>query len=377
MKLNQSETLRYARHFPVIGNQGQQQLKEAKILCVGVGGLGCPALQYLAAAGVGTLGIIDGDQVDLTNLQRQILFQTTDIGRFKVEAAKERLLALNPELTINSFKEFLSKDQGYERIKDYDLVLDATDNYSTRYLLNELCRTLNTPLVSASIYQFEAQLSVFNYQLGPCYQCLYPNPPPPDLIPNCALGGVLGVLPGVIGVMQATEALKIILGRGNILSGTLLSIDLLSMRFQQFTIEKQDCSLHPILDFQSEASCTAYKEKEYEFITAQELHELLLSDKEAIRLIDVRQDYEREISNIGGEHIPLAELEELAKHFTALREFQKKSSEKQLTVIYCKSGARANQACGILKNAGFKKIYNLKGGILSWIDSIDGRLLRY
>ena len=208
---NQSELMRYQRHFPVIGLNGQQQLKEAKILCVGAGGLGCPALQYLAAAGVGTLGVMDADTVELSNLQRQILFTPQDLDRNKAEVIGERLQALNHEVNMHIYPEFLSHENATDLIKHYDVVLDASDNYETRYLLNDVCRTLKKPLVSASIYQFDAQLSVFNYKNGPCYQCLYPEPPPSDITPNCATGGVLGVLPGVAGTIQATEAIKIIL----------------------------------------------------------------------------------------------------------------------------------------------------------------------
>ena len=209
-RLDESELLRYQRHFPVIGVEGQRQLKHAKILCVGAGGLGCPALQYLAAAGIGTLGIMDADQVELSNLQRQVLFYEEDIGRNKAEVIGERLHALNQQVSVHVYAEFLSSATAQERIQPYDLVLDATDNYQARYLLNEVCRRLKKPLVSASIYQFDAQISVFNYKSGPCYQCLYPEPPPSTLTPNCAIGGVLGVLPGVAGTIQATEAIKVI-----------------------------------------------------------------------------------------------------------------------------------------------------------------------
>ncbi|CDZ77639.1 putative adenylyltransferase/sulfurtransferase MoeZ [Legionella massiliensis] len=361
MSMKQSEFLRYQRHLPVIGTQGQLRLKQAKILCVGAGGLGCPALQYLAAAGIGTLGIIDSDKVDLSNLQRQILFQTSDIGRLKTEVAKERLLALNPEITINTYCEFFSDANASSLVNDYQIVLDASDNYQTRYLLNEVCRAQNTPLVSASIYQFDAQISVFNFHNGPCYQCLYPSPPPPALTPNCTLGGVLGVLPGVVGAMQATEAIKIVLEQGEILSGTLLSMDLLAMRFNQFTIDKQDCTQHPAIRF------TNLSNKEPKSISPAELKALLSSGKEALKLIDVRQAYEREICHIGGQHIPLSELDQNLDQIT----------DGQLTVIYCKSGARSAQACLKLEEAGFTRVMNLQGGILGWIEAVDDRLTVY
>ncbi|AHE67579.1 molybdopterin-synthase adenylyltransferase MoeB [Legionella oakridgensis] len=364
-EFNQSEFLRYQRHFPVIGVDGQRQLKQAKVLCVGSGGLGCPALQYLAAAGVGTLGIVDGDMIELSNLQRQILFQTADIGRNKAEVACERLLALNPEISINAYTGYLSNSNAEKIINHFDVVLDATDNYEARYLLNETCRTLNIPLISASIYQFDAQLSVFNYKNGPCYQCLYPSPPPPALTPNCALGGVLGVLPGVIGTMQAAEAIKVILGIGDVLSGTLLSLDLLSMRFTQFEIEKQHCALHPAVSFHTDMGINSCRE--IVSVTALELSHLLSSDSGTIQLIDVRQPYERKICHIGGKHIPLVELDN----------YLEQMPKDQDLVLYCKSGARSAQACRTLQNAGFINVRHLKGGILEWIESVDSSLMKY
>ena len=363
-RLDQTDLLRYQRHFPVIGIEGQRQLKHAKILCVGAGGLGCPALQYLTAAGIGTLGILDGDQIELSNLQRQILFHEQDIGRNKAQVTAERLHALNPQVLLQVHAEFLSSANAYERIQAYDLVLDATDNYQARYLLNEVCRGLKKPLISASIYQFDAQISVFNYKNGPCYQCLYPEPPPATLTPNCATGGVLGVLPGVAGTLQATEAIKVILGLGNVLSGTLLSLDLLAMRFNQFEIVKQDCINHPAVIFDSShalnASCG------FKTMKVTELNQLLVRN-ESIQLIDVRESYERAICHIGGAHIPLSLLE------THLAQLDKMVP----IVVYCKSGGRSAMACQILLDAGFHAVSNLEGGILEWIDVIDNHLMRY
>lgn len=365
--LDQSELLRYQRHFPVIGLEGQRKLKHSKILCVGAGGLGSPALQYLAAAGVGTLGIMDADQIELSNLQRQILFHEQDIGRNKAEVIAERLLALNHQVSVQVYAEFLSSSNAEDRIQAYDLVLDATDNYQARYLLNEVCRTLKKPLISASIFQFDAQISVFNYKNGPCYQCLYPEPPPATMTPNCATGGVLGVLPGVAGTIQATEAIKVILGLGKVLSGTLLSLDLLSMRFNQFEIVKQDCENHPVVTFDApNASNCSIASQGFQTIRATELKQWL-DRNEKVLLIDVREAYEREICHMGGEHIPLPIFE---THVPTL-------DRAASIVVYCKSGRRSATACQMLVDAGFKQVSNLEGGILGWIDAIDQRLISY
>lgn len=359
---NQTELLRYQRHFPVIGIDGQQKLKNAKILCVGAGGLGCPALQYLAAAGIGTVGIVDGDNVELSNLQRQILFTEQDIGRNKATVIAERLQAQNSHIAVNTYIEFLSMDNAQTIITSYDLILDATDNYEARYLLNSICRAFKKPLISASIYQFDAQISVFNYLDGPCYQCLYPEPPPPALIPNCALGGVLGVLPGVAGTLQATEALKIILQKGKVSTGTLLCLDLLSMRFSQYEIPKQNCDLHPRISFTKQNTI-----ENLSSITATELALLLAANKNHIQLVDVRETHERMICHIGGIHIPLPEFS------THLQQLKKDLT----TIVYCKAGGRSKIACETLLAAGFNDVINLEKGILGWIDTVDNSLMRY
>ena len=359
--LSEAELLRYQRHFPVIGLLGQQQLKEAKILSVGAGGLGCPALQYLAAAGIGTLGIVDGDQIELSNLQRQVLFQEQDIGRNKATVIAERLLALNSQLNMDVYPEFLTDNNAEKIIQNYDVILDATDNYAARYLLNEVTRALKKPLVSASIYQFDAQISVFNHHNGPCYQCLYPEPPPASLIPNCAIGGVLGVLPGVAGTIQATEAIKVILGIGENLSGTLLCMDLLSMQFRRFAIIKC-CDNHPKISFATQETA-----QDFACINAMELSQLLATNKAIIQLIDVREPYERAICHIGGALIPLADL---PLHIDRL-------DKTKMTVVYCKSGGRSAVACRQLKEANFTQVTNLDKGMLGWIDSVDGSLMRY
>ena len=301
--LEQDEVLRYSRHLPVIGVEGQVKLKNAKVLCIGGGGLGCPALQYLAASGVGTLGVMDADTIELSNLQRQILFREQDIGRNKALVIGEQLAGLNSKTKWTIYQQFLSAENAHNIVADYDVILDASDNYSTRYLLNSVCRTLKKPLVSASIFQFEAQLSVFNHQDGPCYQCLYPAPPPADLSPNCSLSGVLGVLPGVAGCLQAMETIKVLLGYEGILSGTLLSMDLLTMQFKRFSIIKQQCSQHPLIEKLAVNPCqSAFNSSE---ITAQDLAQLMRTDSELIQLLDVRESFERTICHIGGEHLPL------------------------------------------------------------------------
>ncbi|MDF1758581.1 MAG: HesA/MoeB/ThiF family protein [Legionellaceae bacterium] len=363
--LEANELLRYQRHFPVIGISGQQQLKQAKVLCIGAGGLGCPALQYLAAAGIGTLGVMDEDTIEISNLQRQILFNEHDIGRNKAIVVSERLHTLNSHISIDVYSKFLSVNNANKIIANYDVILDATDNFKTRYLLNDVCRTLNKPLISASIYQFDAQLSVFNYKNGPCYQCLYPEPPPPTLSPNCTAGGVLGVLPGLIGTLQATETIKVILEMGEILSGTLLTMDLRSMSFNKFEIPKQNCNCHiPVIFNKSEQ---VYEDMSFHNINALDLSKLIIEPEHKIQLIDVREPYEHAMCNIGGINIPLSSLENNCDKFDKNRK----------TIIYCKSGARGASACKLLQNFGFKNLKNLKGGILSWIDTVDNSLLRY
>lgn len=367
MTLGQNELLRYSRHLPVIGLEGQQQLKNAKILCVGAGGLGCPALQYLAAAGIGTLGIMDADQIELSNLQRQILFTEQDIGRNKALVVGERLKKLNSHCTFTIYQIFLSETNAQDIIANYDIVLDASDNYPTRYLLNKVCRSLKKPLISASIFQYEAQLSVFNYNNGPCYQCLYPAPPPEHLSPNCSLSGVLGVLPGVAGCLQAVEAIKIILNSGEVLSGTLLSMDLLTMHFKHFDIMKQNCTEHPKVECAPQSNqCQSSSMVE---MSAKDLAQLLAKNPDAVQLLDVRESYERDICTIGGVHIPLSLFsDQLAQHFLA---------QDKPIVVYCRSGVRSRTVCQQLTSTGFKQVTNLSDGIIGWIKNVDSSLTAY
>lgn len=363
INLSSDEMMRYSRHFPIIGVEGQKKIKNARVLCVGAGGLGCPALQYLAAMGVGDLAIMDGDQVELSNLQRQILFTEQDIGYPKAQVVSKRLQAMNHHIHIEVYTEFLSK-KNQHIIQNYDMVLDATDNYEARYLLNSVCRDLKKPLISASIYQYDAQISVFNYLDGPCYQCLYPSPPPKEHTPNCNMGGVLGVLPGTAGTLQATEVIKIILGAKDVLSGKLLCFNLLSMRFTQFNIQKQHCANHPLVIFESE-SIKAYDAKKS--ISALTLSEWLASNAADIQLIDVREPYEREICHIGGELMPLSQLKSLLPHV----------NKAKPVVIYCRSGVRSLQALHIFLDAGFENVCHLDGGILNWQATIDPHMVRY
>jgi len=364
--LGQDELLRYSRHLPVIGLKGQEKLKNAKVLCVGSGGLGCPALQYLAASGVGTLGVMDADKVELSNLQRQILFREQDIGSNKAFVISEQLRTLNSHVIWNVYQEFLSEANAHSLASYYDVILDASDNYPTRYLLNQVCRSLGKPLISASIFQFDAQLSVFNYKQGPCYQCLYPAPPPAHLSPNCSSSGVLGVLPGVAGCLQAMEAIKVILETPGILSGTLLSMDLLTMQFKRFDISKQDCTQHPVINHGEQKQC--YTALGYSEITSTELVKLIKSGSESIQLVDVREPFERTICHIGGIHLPLSSFSmETAKGSL--------SQEKKI-IVYCKSGMRSANACKQLHDSGFN-VTNLKGGILSWIEEVDTSLMAY
>lgn len=368
--LNADEILRYGRQLPVIGLAGQRRLKASRVLCIGAGGLGCPALLYLNAAGVGHLGIIDGDRVERSNLHRQVLFSDADIGAYKAAVAAKRLAAQNPLTNVVAHTDFLSPENAEVMIAGYDLVLDATDNYAARYLINHLCRQLKIPLISASIFQFDAQISLFNYDDGPCYQCLYPEPPPAGLTPNCAEGGVLGVLPGVAGTIQATEAIKVLVNQGALLSGKLLSFNLLTGVFKTFQLSRrsacqQRCVFATAAPPTGEASACQMPVREVPIISPMALS-AKLSDS-ALQLIDVREPYEREICHIGGELIPLSTLEDCMDRLD-------KGAE---TVIYCKGGRRSAKACQLLLDNGFATVFSLEGGILRWIETVDDTLMPY
>ena len=352
MKLNTEEIKRYARHLilPEIGIEGQQKLKQAKVLVIGAGGLGCPVLQYLIAAGVGTIGIVDFDRVEESNLQRQILYSTGDIGKYKVEVAKEKLSKQNPFVKIITYCQLLTATNALEIISNYEIIVDGSDNFATRYLVNDACVILNKSLVFGSIFKFQGQLSVFNYKGGPTYRCLYPEPPADGEIPNCAEIGVMGVLPGIIGALQANEVIKIIVGVGEVLSGKLLTFDSLTVQFNTFDIavNPENIKINKLIDY--ELFCGSIKE-----ITAEELKQKIKL-KEDFQLIDVREKTEYQIKNIGGILIPLGNL---------ANNFDKINADKEI-IVHCAGGVRSKKAVRLLMEQGFKKVYSLKNGLLDF-----------
>ncbi|MFZ0333175.1 MAG: molybdopterin-synthase adenylyltransferase MoeB [Candidatus Acidiferrales bacterium] len=378
--LTNEEVLRYSRHLimPEVGMEGQLKLKKAKVLLVGSGGLGAPLGLYLAAAGVGRLGIVDFDAVDFTNLQRQVTFGTSDVGRKKLEAARERLSNLNPEIQIDTYETRLTSDNALDILRDYDIVADGTDNFPTRYLVNDACVLLGKPNVYGSIFRFEGQASIFGYPGGPCYRCLYPEPPPPGLVPSCAEGGVLGVLPGIIGCIQAMETLKLILGSGDTLVGRLLLFDAMRMRFRELKLRKNpDCpacgehrTITELIDY---AEFCGIRGEEMETkpldipeITPKEL-KTRLDRGDDIYILDVREPHEYQICNLHGHLIPLGDLPKRVSELDSSREI----------VAHCRSGKRSADAVQFLTQAGFRKIWNLKGGILAWSDEVDPSVPKY
>ena len=381
---SKAELERYSRHLiiPEFNIEGQRKLKAAKVLVVGTGGLGAPLIQYLSAAGVGTIGIVDFDVVDDSNLQRQVLFSTADVGRPKVEVAKERIEAQNPFIQIKTYNTRLTSENALEIIRDYDVVADGTDNFPTRYLVNDACVLLDKVNVYASIFRFDGQVSVFNYlqedeTRGPNYRDLFPSPPPPGLVPSCAEGGVIGVLPGIIGSLQANEVLKVITGIGDPLSGRMFIFDALSFETRTLNLRKDDNNplngKNPtqteLIDY--EIFCGIGQENGQSFnvkeITVKEL-ETWKDENKDFQLIDVREGYEYDIANLGGELIPLAEVE---------KEVNKIASNKEV-VVHCRSGKRSADAIQLLEQKyGFKNLYNLKGGILAYADEIDQSLAKY
>ena len=380
-QLSKDEILRYSRHLimPEVGMEGQLKLKQAKVLCIGAGGLGSPLALYLGAAGVGRLGIVDFDVVDYTNLQRQIIHGTTDVGRTKLESARDTLLEINPNVEIESFETRLTSDNALDIFREYDIVADGTDNFPTRYLVNDACVLLGKPNVYASIFRFEGQASIFYAEQGPCYRCLYPEPPPPGLVPSCAEGGVLGVLPGIMGCIQAMETIKLILGRGDSLVGRLLLFDALAMKFRELKLRKNpDCpicgtnrTITKLIDY--EQFCGIRGEEHTPVQTGiPEITPLELKKKidahEPFVLIDVREPHEYQICRIpGSKLIPLGEV---AKRMNEL-------DSAQEIVVHCKSGMRSAKAVDLLMKSGFGKIHNLKGGILAWSDQVDSSVAKY
>jgi adenylyltransferase/sulfurtransferase len=382
LTLSKDEILRYSRHLivPEVGMEGQLKLKAAKVLLVGTGGLGAPLGLYLAAAGIGRIGLVDFDVVDFTNLQRQVIHFTKDVGRPKIDSAAEKMQALNPNVEIVKHEVALSSENALGIIKDYDYVVDGTDNFPTRYLVNDACVLLGKPNVYGSIFRFEGQATVFAYAGGPCYRCLYPEPPPPGLVPSCAEGGVLGILPGTIGLIQATETVKLILGIGEPLVGRLLLYDALGMRFRELKLRRNPecpiCGDHRtitrLIDYHQFCGVPQQPAKQESQLTESEIEVTEVKEKsdrgDKFVLIDVREPHEHQICNIAAAKlIPLGEI-------------GKRLGELDLEadiVIHCKSGMRSARACGILRAAGFKHVRNMKGGILAWSDQVDPSVPKY
>ena len=376
--LNKDEILRYSRHLiiPEVGMEGQLRLKQAKVLLVGAGGLGAPLGMYLAAAGIGRIGIVDFDVVDYTNLQRQVIHGTGDVGRKKLDSAADTMREINPNVEIDKFEVALSSENALDILKDYDLVIDGTDNFPTRYLVNDACVLLHKPNVYGSIFRFEGQATVFAYEGGPCYRCLYPEPPPPGLVPSCAEGGVLGILPGTIGLVQATEAVKLILGIGEPLVGRLLLYDALGMRFRELKLRRNPecpvCGDHPtitkLIDYQQFCG-VAPKETPVDTsdIDAVELKAKVDRHDDFV-LLDVREPHEFQICRIPGSVlIPLGDLPKRVNELDSSREI----------VAHCKMGGRSAKAVEFLRQSGFKNVRNMKGGILAWSDKVDPSVPKY
>jgi adenylyltransferase/sulfurtransferase len=381
-ELTADELSRYSRHLilPEVGVEGQRKLKAARVLCVGTGGLGSPLALYLAAAGVGTLGLVDFDVVDASNLQRQIIHSTADIGRKKLDSAEEKLKALNPALKVVKHDTLLSSANALDILKDYDVVADGTDNFPTRYLVNDACVLLGKPNAYGSIFRFEGQASVFGTKDGPCYRCLYPEPPPPGLVPSCAEGGVLGILPGLVGVIQATETIKLILGIGEPLIGRLLLVDALNMRFRQLKLRKNPecpvCGDHPtvtkLIDYQQFCGIEPASERQSAVkngipqVSPKDLKKRIDAGEDLF-ILDVREPFEYQIANIGGVLIPQNDVPKRIGEIDRNREI----------VVQCKSGGRSQRIAEYLKQSGFPTVSNLAGGIVAWSDEVDPKVPKY
>jgi adenylyltransferase/sulfurtransferase len=381
VSLNKEEILRYSRHLimPEVGMEGQLKLKKAQVLLIGTGGLGAPLGMYLTAAGVGRLGLVDFDVVDFSNLQRQITFSTQDVGRKKSEAARERLSRMNPQIQIDAFEMRLTSENALELFKDFDIIVDGTDNFPTRYLINDACVLLGKPNVYGSIFRFEGQATVFGYPGGPCYRCLYPEPPPPGLVPSCAEGGVLGVLPGIVGAIQAMETVKLILGAGDPLAGRLLLFDALGMRFRELRLHKNPAcplcgerrTITKLIDYEEFCGIrgeetTVAATAGIPEITPREF-KARLDRGDNLFILDVREPHEYQICNLKGHLIPLGDLPKRVNELDSSREI----------VAHCRSGKRSADAVEFLQKAGFRKIWNLKGGILAWSDEVDPTVPKY
>ena len=377
--LSNEEILRYSRHLimPEVGMEGQLKLKSAKVLLIGTGGLGAPLGLYLAAAGIGRLGLVDFDVVDFTNLQRQVTFGSGDVGKPKTEATRQRLSSLNTDIQIDTFETKLTSDNALQLFKDFDVIVDGTDNFPTRYLVNDACILLGKPNVYGSIFRFEGQVTVFGMPDGPCYRCLYPEPPPPGLVPSCAEGGVLGILPGLVGVIQATETIKLILGSGDPLIGRLLLVDALAMKFRELKLRKNPdcpaCGKHPtvtkLIDYNEFCGVRGEEAPVEAGVPEIQVEELKrrLDAGEDLFVLDVRESHEYQICNINGHLIPLGDLPRRVHELDSSREI----------VAHCRSGVRSAKAVNFLRQAGFKKVHNLAGGILAWADRVDPSMPKY
>jgi sulfur-carrier protein adenylyltransferase/sulfurtransferase len=383
VQFSNDEIARYSRHLimPEVTLEGQKKLKAAAVLCIGTGGLGSPIALYLAAAGIGRIGLVDPDVVDFSNLQRQILHGTDDVGRKKLNSAKDRIKAINPNVQVDLHDCLFRSDNAMELVPDYDVVIDGTDNFPTRYLSNDVCVLTKKPNIYGSIFRFDGQATVFAPHLGgPCYRCMFPEPPPPGMVPSCAEGGVLGVLPGIIGVLQAIEAVKLILGIGDPLIGRLISFDALKMRFREFKVRRDpNCpicgknpSIHELIDYEQfcglpQADAEAKKELAVPAISVLDL-KAKFDRKEPFVLVDVREPFEYEICHIPGSRlIPLGELPSRLSELDSADEI----------VLQCKGGTRSARALHVLAEAGFRKLYNLEGGIMEWAERVDPSMPKY
>src|ERR1700731_179368 len=377
--MTNDERVRYSRHLimPEVGDEGQRRLKAARVLCIGAGGLGSPAALYLAAAGVGKIGIVDLDDVDLSNLQRQILHGTKDVGRKKLDSARDRLRDINPNIDVAPHECRLSAANAGDIIADYEIVIDGSDNFPTRYLSNDVCVFARKPNIYGAVFRFDGQSAVFAPHLGgPCYRCLSPDPPPPESVPNCAQARVLGVLPGIIGMIQAIEAIKLILGKGEPLIGRLLHFDALKMKFREFNVRRDPqcpvCSVSPTITepIDYEAFCGMQTPRQVNAIPSISVHDLKqkLQDNGRVMLVDVREEFEYDIARINGSTlIPLRELS---------ARFGEMPRDKEI-VVMCKSGARRAQATAFLRQQGFADVFNLEGGIDAWASEIDPEMPQY
>ncbi len=380
LQLSNDEILRYSRHLimPEVAMDGQLKLKQAKVLCIGAGGLGTPLALYLAAAGVGKLGMVDFDVVDYTNLQRQIIHDTDDVGRPKLESARDTIRDINPNVEVVPYETHLNSENAIDIFKDYDIVADGTDNFPTRYLVNDACVLLGKPNVYGSIFRFEGQASVFYAKEGPCYRCLYPEPPPPGLVPSCAEGGVLGVLPGIVGSIQALETIKLILGKGKPLIGRLLLFDALDLKFRELKLRKNPdcpvCGTHPtvtkLIDYEQFCGIRGEEhvpETNVPEITVKELKQMMDAKKPFV-LVDVREAHEYQICRIDGSKlIPLGDVPKRMHELNSADDI----------VVHCRSGVRSAKAVEFLMKSGFKKIHNLQGGVLAWARDIDPSMPTY